>query len=47
MNNNEISMQCTYAKTGPELEELIDESFRLFLIRTLAQKTSEVVSYPR
>ncbi len=47
MKNSEISVRCTYSDDGPGLAELIEESFRLFLIRTLAQKPNEVVSYPR
>ncbi|MCD8382762.1 MAG: hypothetical protein LUC30_07600 [Clostridiales bacterium] len=40
-------VHCDYAKDGKSLSELIEESFRSYLIRIIAATDGDVVQYPR
>lgn len=51
MKNKSILVHCSYSDTGPALEELVRESFRVYLKKELppygrAQKPDEAVRGP-
>lgn len=39
-------VHCEYAAGGSDISEILEESFRLYLIHTLAAPEIPVVSYP-
>lgn len=47
MKKEALTVRCTYTDTGDSLTILLEKSFRLFLLRTFAEKSGNVRSLVR
>ena len=45
MKKNELTVECTFAEKGEDLERLICRLFQLYLRRTLASDSKRATAY--